>query len=62
LKDLGYSKIIKMHVKNRQKTLKHKWCEAHDLFKGLSGFSWNPIMNKFDAKDVRDELIKVHGG
>ncbi|KAK2455533.1 hypothetical protein QL285_002975 [Trifolium repens] len=51
--------ITKNHIKNRMKTLKNHFAEAYDLFHSLSGFSWNPITQKFDAEDdVWEELIK----
>ncbi|XP_014503196.1 uncharacterized protein LOC106763529 [Vigna radiata var. radiata] len=47
----GYVAITKNNVKNRQKVLKDKWREVHDLFSGLSGFAWNLITMRFDAED-----------
>ncbi|XP_014492738.1 uncharacterized protein LOC106755149 [Vigna radiata var. radiata] len=47
----GYVAITKNNVKNRQKVLKDKWREVHDLFSGLSDFAWNPITMRFDAED-----------
>jgi len=56
----GLVGITKNNVKNRQKILKDKWCEIHDLFNGLSGFAWNPSTKIFEAEDeVWDMLIKV---
>ena len=56
----GLVGITKNNVKNRQKSLKDKWCEIHDLFSGLSGFAWNPTTKIFEAEDeVWDMLIKV---
>jgi len=47
-------------VKNRQKSLKDRWSEVHDLFGGLSGFAWNHTTKLFVAEDeVWSELIKV---
>lgn len=52
--------ITKNHVKNRLKTLKAHFGEAHDMFRSLSGFSWNPNTRKFQAEDeVWDDLIRV---
>ncbi|KOM37752.1 hypothetical protein LR48_Vigan03g113400 [Vigna angularis] len=42
LHSVGYVAVTKNNVKNRQKVLKDKWREIHDLFSGLSGFAWNP--------------------
>ncbi|KOM56753.1 hypothetical protein LR48_Vigan10g264500 [Vigna angularis] len=47
----GYVAITKNNVKNRQKVLKDKWREVHDLFSGLSGFAWNPVSMTFQAED-----------
>ncbi|XP_047182943.1 uncharacterized protein LOC124849115, partial [Vigna umbellata] len=47
----GYVTITKNNVKNRQKVLKDKWREVHDLFSGLSGFTWNPDSMTFHAED-----------
>ncbi|KOM48435.1 hypothetical protein LR48_Vigan07g213900 [Vigna angularis] len=47
----GYVAITKNNVKNRQKVLKDKWREVHDLFSGLSGFAWNPDSMTFHAED-----------
>ncbi|KOM25987.1 hypothetical protein LR48_Vigan213s001000 [Vigna angularis] len=47
----GYVAITKNNVKNRQKVLKDKWREEHDLFSGLSGFAWNPVSMTFQAED-----------
>ncbi|KOM55310.1 hypothetical protein LR48_Vigan10g120200 [Vigna angularis] len=47
----GYVAVTKNNVKNRQKVLKDKWREVHDLFSGLSGFAWNPVSMKFHAED-----------
>lgn len=56
-----HAEVTKTNVKNRQWSLKYKSSEAHDLFKGLSGFTWNPQINKFEAEDVVwVELIKVN--
>ncbi|BAU02706.1 hypothetical protein VIGAN_11227200 [Vigna angularis var. angularis] len=46
------SKIVK-------KVLKDRWREVHDLFAGLSGFSWNALSMRFEAEDeVWADLIK----
>ncbi|KOM58030.1 hypothetical protein LR48_Vigan11g106300 [Vigna angularis] len=55
----GYVAITKNNVKNRQKMLKDKWREVHDLFAGLSGFGWNAVTMRFEAEDeVWDDLIQ----
>ena len=36
LRDARFDSITKNHVKNRLKTLKERWREIHDLFKGTS--------------------------
>jgi len=42
------------------KSLKDRWHEIHDLFSGLSDFTWNPSTKIFEAEDeVWDMLIKV---
>jgi hypothetical protein len=52
--------ITKNHIKNRLKTLKAHFGEAHDMFHGLSGFSWNSNTRKFQAEDeVWADLIRV---
>ncbi|XP_047176362.1 uncharacterized protein LOC124843616 [Vigna umbellata] len=51
LQSAGYVAVTKNNVKNRQKVLKDKWREVHDLFSGLSGFAWNPVSMTFHAKD-----------
>jgi len=41
--------------------LKDIWHDVHDLFSGLSGFSWNESTKVFDANDeVWVDLIKVN--
>ncbi|RYR13365.1 hypothetical protein Ahy_B04g070402 isoform A [Arachis hypogaea] len=51
--------IMKNHIKNRMKTLKHHFTEAYDLFHHLSGFAWNPVSRKFEAKEeVWQDFIK----
>ncbi|XP_068466573.1 uncharacterized protein [Phaseolus vulgaris] len=51
LHQTGLVGITKNNVKNRQKSLKDKWREIHDLFSGLSGFAWNPSTKIFEAED-----------
>ncbi|XP_052722993.1 uncharacterized protein LOC128193494 [Vigna angularis] len=51
LHSFGYVSITKNNVKNRQKVLKDKWREVHDLFSGFSGFAWNPVNMTFHAED-----------
>ena len=60
LHNAGVSDVSKNNVKNRLKTLKDKWREVHDLFKGTSGFAYSPLTKTFEAEDiVWDELIRV---
>ena len=60
LRCAGFDSVTKNHVKNRLKTLKERWREVHDLFKGTSGFSYSPLTKMFEAKDTFwDELIQV---
>ncbi|KAK8470073.1 hypothetical protein PHAVU_004G053900 [Phaseolus vulgaris] len=60
LHQTGLVGITKNNVKNRQKSLKDKWREIHDLFSGLSGFAWNLSTKIFEAEDeVWDSLIKA---
>lgn len=50
----------KDHLKNRIKTLKSNFNGIHDLFKGLSGFAWNPTTKLFEAEpEVWNALIEV---
>ncbi|KAG2409934.1 uncharacterized protein HKW66_Vig0005990 [Vigna angularis] len=51
LHNAGYVYVTKANVKNRQKVLKDRWREAHDLFSGLSGFAWNSVTMRFEAED-----------
>ncbi|RYR18773.1 hypothetical protein Ahy_B03g063385 [Arachis hypogaea] len=41
------------------KTLKDHFVEAYDLFHHLSGFVWNSVTKKFEAKKVWQNFIKV---
>ncbi|KAG2400089.1 uncharacterized protein HKW66_Vig0100570 [Vigna angularis] len=60
LHNAGYVYVTKANVKNRQKVLKDRWREAHDLFSGLSGFAWNSVSMRFEAEDeVWADLIQV---
>ena len=43
----GLVGIAKHNVKNRQKSLKDRWREIHDLFSGLCGFAWNQSSKLF---------------
>ncbi|WVY89989.1 hypothetical protein V8G54_035503 [Vigna mungo] len=59
LHSCGYVAVSKSNVKNRQKVLKDRWHEVHDLSIGLSGFAWNNISMRFEAEDeVWDDLIQ----
>ena len=50
----------KAHVKNRMKPLKTNFNLCYELFKGLSGFSWNPTTLLFEAEEeVWKELLEV---
>ncbi|KAK0583663.1 hypothetical protein LWI29_001157 [Acer saccharum] len=50
----------KEHLKNRMKTLKTNFNTCHDLFKGLSGFAWNPNNKLFEAEpEVWNSLIEA---
>lgn len=52
--------IDKDKVKNSIKTLKRSFVEAHDLFRDLRGFEWNPITKLFEAdNEMWNDLIKV---
>nr|KYP59499.1 hypothetical protein KK1_014935 [Cajanus cajan] len=58
LRQSGLIGITKNNVKNRQKSLKDKWREVHDLFCGLSGFAWDESTKRFSAEpEVWDELL-----
>ncbi|KAI9110844.1 hypothetical protein K1719_018282 [Acacia pycnantha] len=54
-------KVDKDKVKNRWKTLKKKYSEIYDFFKGgMSGFSWNSSTHTWEAEDqVWEQLIEV---
>ncbi|BAT81684.1 hypothetical protein VIGAN_03147300 [Vigna angularis var. angularis] len=59
LHSCGYVALTKNNVKNRQKVLKDKWREVHDLFAGLSGFAWNAVNMTFEAEaEVWEDLIQ----
>ncbi|XP_021999530.1 uncharacterized protein LOC110896568 [Helianthus annuus] len=52
--------FTKAHLKNRLKTLKHRFSAWYDMFQGtsLSGFSWNPETQLIEAVDeVWQKLI-----
>nr|KYP62003.1 hypothetical protein KK1_016518 [Cajanus cajan] len=52
--------ITKNNVKNRQKSLKDRWQEVHDLFSGLSGFAWDESTKQFTAEpEVWDDLLQA---
>ncbi|KAL2340535.1 hypothetical protein Fmac_008475 [Flemingia macrophylla] len=58
LRQSGLIGITKNNVKNRQKSLKDRWREVHDLFSGLSGFAWDESTKSFSAEpEVWDELL-----
>jgi len=60
LHEVEFVNLNKNNVKNRQKVLKEKWSEVHDLFCSLSGFAWNNISKVFEAEnEVWDELLQV---
>ncbi|KAL2325485.1 hypothetical protein Fmac_024543 [Flemingia macrophylla] len=60
LKQSGLISITKYNVKNRQKSLKDRWREVHDLFSGLSGFTRDESTKRFTAEpEVWDDLIKA---
>jgi len=60
LHEAGFVNLNKNNVKNRQKVLKEKSREVHDLFCSLSGFAWNNISKVFEAEDeVWAELLQV---
>ncbi|KAL2320268.1 hypothetical protein Fmac_029237 [Flemingia macrophylla] len=50
LRQSGLIGITKNNVKNRQKSLKDRWREVHDLFSGLSGFAWDESTKRFSTK------------
>ena len=50
----------KDHLKNQLKTLKTNFNICHDLFKGLSGFAWNPNTKLFEAEpEVWTTFIEI---
>ncbi|KAL2325002.1 hypothetical protein Fmac_024060 [Flemingia macrophylla] len=50
LRQSGLIGITKNNVKNRQKSLKDRWREVHDLFNGLSGFAWDESTRRFSRE------------
>ncbi|KAK9288926.1 hypothetical protein L1049_017397 [Liquidambar formosana] len=53
--------FLKDHVKNRMKTLKKNFNTCYELFKGMSGFAWNPETQLFEAEnEVWKELIQAN--
>ncbi|KAJ4772520.1 Myb/SANT-like DNA-binding domain protein [Rhynchospora pubera] len=55
-KDVAFDKE---KIKNRVKYLKRNFGSCYDLFKGLSGFSWNPVSNMWGAEPgVWQDLFK----
>nr|KYP55458.1 hypothetical protein KK1_001670 [Cajanus cajan] len=60
LRQTGLTGITKNNVKNRQKSLKDRWREVHDLFSGLSGFAWDESMKRFTTEpEVWHELLQA---
>ncbi|KAL2338267.1 hypothetical protein Fmac_012713 [Flemingia macrophylla] len=58
LRQSGLIGLTKNNVKNRQKSLKDRWREVHDLFSGLSGFAWDKSTKRFSAEsEVWDDLV-----
>ena len=56
---IGY-KYHKENIKNHMKTIKTNFHTCNELFKHLSGFSWDPITELFEAEaEVWDEVLKV---
>jgi len=52
--------FVKEKVKNRLKFVKRKFHKCYDIFKGLSGFSWDSSTKRFDADaEVWKKLIEV---
>ncbi|KAL2322488.1 hypothetical protein Fmac_026867 [Flemingia macrophylla] len=50
LRQSGLIGITKNNVKNRQKSLKDRWREVHDLFNGLSGFALDESTRRFSRR------------
>nr|KYP63524.1 UPF0420 protein [Cajanus cajan] len=60
LRQTGLTGITKNNVKNRQKSLKDRWWEVHDLFSGLSGFAWDESTKRFTAEpEVWHDLLQA---
>ncbi|KAL2343349.1 hypothetical protein Fmac_004634 [Flemingia macrophylla] len=58
LRQSGLIGITTNNVKNRQKSLKDRWREVHNLFCGLSGFAWDESTKRFSAEpEVWDNLL-----
>ncbi|KAL2338656.1 hypothetical protein Fmac_013102 [Flemingia macrophylla] len=56
--DMDLRLLTAMLDEARQKSLKDRWREVHDLFSGLSGFAWDESTKRFSAElEVWDELI-----
>ncbi|KAF5777987.1 putative Myb/SANT-like domain-containing protein [Helianthus annuus] len=61
-RDIIKMEITKNHLRNRLKTLKIRFSQWYDMFRGtsLSGFSWNPDTQLIEAEDeVWNKLIEV---
>nr|KYP70601.1 hypothetical protein KK1_009821 [Cajanus cajan] len=60
LRQTGLTGITKNNVKNRQKSLKDRWWEVHELSSGLSGFAWDESTKRFTAEpEVWDDLLQA---
>ncbi|XP_035831542.1 uncharacterized protein At2g29880 isoform X2 [Helianthus annuus] len=60
-RDIIKMEITKNHLRNRLKTLKIRFSQWYDMFRGtsLSGFSWNPDTQLIEAEDeVWNKLIE----
>ncbi|KAL2320394.1 hypothetical protein Fmac_029363 [Flemingia macrophylla] len=56
--EMDFRLLSAMLDEARQKSLKNRWREVHDLFSGLSGFAWDESTKRFSVEpEVWDELL-----
>ncbi|KAL2330278.1 hypothetical protein Fmac_017859 [Flemingia macrophylla] len=56
--DMDFRLLSAMLDEARQKSLKDRWREVHNLFSGLNGFAWDESTKRFSAEpEVWDDLL-----